>query len=277
MGREQEEAVPAVEGGGARLHQPRLHMSSSWTRGRGHGLPERSPGPSPSRTRRDAPHIQSNPAPDSASWPVSAHLSSRDPGGIGHSLVDDFPWWHVPRVTTRTTSGVLLQHVDPLRLPPQGCWQTPCFPSPTPLLVSLHSAHLLHLTASVGWAIRTPFREPLGSRKPWVYRGTSLEGSLALCSFQHLLLNGFHLPIVTPRVPPWRYNMGMEAGVCTCHWSFKYATKDSGRADTNWKPPAKQRIRPPCLEPESTAVLLGVQLITAGQPRALWLQRKAPC
>ena len=87
----------------------------------------------------------------------------------------------------------------------------------------------------------------------------------------------FHLPIVTPRVPPWRYNMGMEAGVCTCHWSFKYATKDSGRADTNWKPPAKQRIRPPCLEPESTAVLLGGQLITAGQPRALWLQRKAPC
>lgn len=29
MGGEQEEAVPAVEGGGARLHQPRLHVSSS--------------------------------------------------------------------------------------------------------------------------------------------------------------------------------------------------------------------------------------------------------
>ena len=148
-------------------------------------------------------------------WPVSsAHLSSRDPGDLGHSLADDFPWWHVPRVATRTTSGILLQRVDPLRLPPQGCWQTPYFPSPTPLLVSLHSAHVLHLTASAGRAIREPFREPPGPWTPWVYRGTSLEGSTALCSFQHLLLNGFQLPTVTPIVPSQLYNMGMEAGVC---------------------------------------------------------------
>lgn len=88
--------------------------------------------PRPSRTCRDASHIQSSPAPDSASWPVSsAHPSSRDPGDLGHSLEDDFPWWHVPRVTTRTASIVLLQRGDPLRLPPQGCWQTPCLPSPS--------------------------------------------------------------------------------------------------------------------------------------------------
>lgn len=50
---------------------------------------------------------------------------------------------------------------------------------------------------------------------------------------------------------------GNGGGGLPCHWSSKYATKDSGHADTYWKLPAKQRIRPPCLELESTAGLLG--------------------
>lgn len=115
--------------------------------------------------------------------------------------------------------------------------------------------------------------------------------SLDTLSLQRNQLRGKHciVPLPTPS-PKWfpaphshtdsavpALQHGNGGGGLPCHWCSRYATKDSGRADTYWKLPAKQRMRPPCLEPESTAVLLGGQLITAGQPRALWLRGKAPC
>ena len=118
-----------------------------------------------------------------------------------------FPGGRFPEVTMfpRTIRSVLWQHVNGLTKVPSPRGVSKHFLSPGPLISwspSLHSARLLHLTASAGRGKARAFREPL---HPWeflsklktrVWRGISLEGSTALCSCQLLLLNGFDLATI---------------------------------------------------------------------------------